>query len=66
VTEARSASGEQFELLRLEGVLRGARGDSAAVLVDRVTKAVATFVAGAPPEDDVTVLALRFTGPKQT
>ena len=59
VTEARAASGEMFGEQRLRDTM--AAGDAAPeALVARVVGAVERFAAGAPPEDDVTMLALRY------
>ncbi len=66
VTEAQNPAGELYGNARLAGLLvdlrepeRSARDVVAAVLAD-----VAGFVAGAEPSDDITVLALRWNGPR--
>jgi sigma-B regulation protein RsbU (phosphoserine phosphatase) len=58
VTEAASASGDEFGDARLERVLRSVQGRAAAEVVDAVLAAVAAFSSG-PRGDDVTVMALR-------
>jgi len=58
VTEAASASGEEFGEERLIRVLRGRLGQSAGQMVSAVLDAVAAFSSG-PRSDDVTVMALR-------
>jgi serine phosphatase RsbU (regulator of sigma subunit) len=57
VTDARSAAGEMFGVDRLQAVL-AKRSNGPAGLVSSVAAAVDAFVAGAPPEDDVTLLAI--------
>jgi len=58
VTEAASASGDEFGEARLERVVRSRQGQPAAQVVDAVLDAVAAFSSG-PRSDDVTVMALR-------
>jgi sigma-B regulation protein RsbU (phosphoserine phosphatase) len=58
VTEATSASGDEFGDARLERVVRGRQGQSAAQMVEAILGAVAAFGSG-PRSDDVTVMALR-------
>ena len=58
VTEAATASDEEFGEGRLECVVRSAEGRPAAQLVDAVLAAVAAFSSGTRG-DDVTVMALR-------
>ena len=64
VTEAHDPSGELFGNARLDSLLLGLRGGerSARAIVDGVCADVATFVAGAEPSDDLTVLVLRWRG----
>ena len=57
VTDARNAAGEMFGVDRLQTALAN-RSNGPAGLVSSVAAAVDAFVAGAPPEDDVTLLAL--------
>jgi serine phosphatase RsbU (regulator of sigma subunit) len=63
ITDARSVSGEQFDIVRLERALAARKGSTAADLVGGIVTAVEHFAAGAPPEDDLAVLAIRFLGP---
>jgi sigma-B regulation protein RsbU (phosphoserine phosphatase) len=58
VTEAASASGDEFGEARLERVVRNRQGQPAALVVDAILAAVAAFGSG-PRSDDVTVMALR-------
>lgn len=62
VTEAIDGTGELFSDARLARAF----GDHAALpvneMVDRIVHAVHTFAGGAPQEDDITVLALRYNG----
>ena len=61
VTDARSASGEMFGAERFEQSVQAAAAVETpramvAAVMDRITR----FSSGAPPEDDVTMLAIRF------
>jgi phosphoserine phosphatase RsbU/P len=58
ITEARRGDGEEYGQERLERALAGAADRSPRVLVHALRSDVAAFVAGAPPADDTTVLAL--------
>ncbi len=62
VTEAINGAGELFS----DGRLTRAFADNAAMpvtdIVNRIVDAVNTFAGGAPQEDDITVLALRYNG----
>ena len=62
VTEAINAAGELFSDARLIGALAEHGARPAADVVNRVVEAVNGFAAGAPQEDDITVLALRYLG----
>ena len=42
--------------------MRTAPGETARQLVERVSRAVEEFTAGAPPADDITLVALRYCG----
>jgi serine phosphatase RsbU (regulator of sigma subunit) len=59
VTEATSPDGEEFGEERLMGLLAEVRGEPASDVVDRVCRAVDEWTAGAPPTDDITVVAVR-------
>jgi serine phosphatase RsbU (regulator of sigma subunit) len=61
VTEARSPAGEFFGEERLHEVLASADGSPAAV-VEQVMGAIETFTAGGEPYDDITLVAVRWTG----
>ena len=62
VTEATSPDEEFFLESRLEACVRTAPGETARQLVERVSRAVEEFTAGAPPADDITLVALRYCG----
>jgi sigma-B regulation protein RsbU (phosphoserine phosphatase) len=63
VTDAHDAIGEEFGETRLQEILRGAMGQPAGRIIDRIFEAIDTFVAGTPQFDDMTVLiARRLTG----
>ena len=59
VTEAFNREDELFGERRLHDVLRGATGDSAAILGKRVLSAVKSFVGGEPASDDLSLLVLK-------
>jgi serine phosphatase RsbU (regulator of sigma subunit) len=63
VTEAMAPDDEFFLESRLEACMRTALGETALQLVERVARAVEEFTAGAPPSDDITLMALRYCGP---
>jgi len=56
-TDARSTSGESFGAERLLTAIRSA-GKGPKELVSSVTTAIEAFASGAPPEDDITLLAI--------
>ena len=60
VTDARAASGEMFGEARLRAAVAAAAHDTPEAVVTTVVSAVERFENGAPPEDDLTVLALRY------
>ena len=62
VTEARSPAGQLFGDARLTASLSSAAGATADAAVRSVVAAVEHFANGAPQEDDVTMLALRWRG----
>jgi serine phosphatase RsbU (regulator of sigma subunit) len=62
VTEAINGAGELFSDARLMRALNESAGRPVTEIVDRIVDAVNTFAAGAPQEDDITVLALRYAG----
>jgi sigma-B regulation protein RsbU (phosphoserine phosphatase) len=63
ITEAMDAAGVAFGEARLEALLAGLRGKSAAELVRGVTDAVQQFAGAAPQSDDIAALAVRFVSP---
>ena len=64
VTDAEDPRGNRYGIERLQQLLVARpEGVSATALVETVRRDVATFVAGAPAADDLTLLALRWSGP---
>jgi sigma-B regulation protein RsbU (phosphoserine phosphatase) len=64
VTEAINPRNEEFTTDRLKTVLARAPTETRA-LITAITAAVQTFADGAPPADDLTLLALAYRGPAQ-
>ena len=65
VRDAHSAAGERYGSGRLQALLaRLEPGATAQGLVDAIAADVAAFARGAEPTDDITVLALRWSGPQ--
>ena len=63
VTEAHNPSRELYGSARLQAALmRAAPGQTAAAVVEAVASDVEAFADGAEPNDDVTILALRWMG----
>lgn len=62
VTEAMNSQHELFTEDRLLDCLRGDPEASAAEVAARADNAVAAFVDGAPPSDDLTMVVLRYLG----
>lgn len=63
LTDARAVNGEMFGEARLRAAIGAAAHDAPDALVTAVVGAVERFASGAPPEDDLTMLALRFRQP---
>jgi serine phosphatase RsbU (regulator of sigma subunit) len=61
-TDARNPSGEQFGEARLDRVLDDAAKLQPEAIVSHVAGAVERFESGAPPEDDLTLLVIRYRG----
>ena len=61
-TDARDPAGELFGMARLEQAVRAAPAASMEAFVSAIVRAVDEFSDGAPPEDDLTVLAFRYLG----
>jgi phosphoserine phosphatase RsbU/P len=66
VTEAMNKDDELFSEGRLETTLQGVKGQSSKEVIEKVTKDVQRFAAGAPQSDDVTLLVLGYVGLGQT
>ena len=62
VTEAINGSEELFSDSRLRQQFAANAAKPAAQMVDRLVESVNRFAAGAPQEDDITILALRYRG----
>jgi serine phosphatase RsbU (regulator of sigma subunit) len=63
VTEARNANGELFGRARLEGCLARASDMTVEQLAVGLRDAVAAFVGGSEPADDLAILVVRWRGP---
>ncbi len=65
VTESFNAAEEAYGEPRLEATLKGLKDNvGSAEVVDAVVRSVDDFVAGAPQSDDMTMLALKWSGPR--
>jgi sigma-B regulation protein RsbU (phosphoserine phosphatase) len=62
VTEALNGSGEMFSDARLHQAFVSSAAAPAAEMIQKLVARVNSFVAGAPQEDDITVLVLRYRG----
>jgi sigma-B regulation protein RsbU (phosphoserine phosphatase) len=62
VFEAMNSEGCEFGSARLLDVVRQARSLSSREIVDRIFAAAEEFRSGEPPNDDMTAVAIRFTG----
>lgn len=62
VTDARSTSGEMFGADRLDRAIARVAGLAPEALVQSIIETVNAFAAGAPPEDDLTLLVLQYRG----
>jgi len=61
-TDARNPAGDIFGEAALDAAITAAPKGTSAALVAGIITAVEQFSAGAPPEDDLTLLALRYRG----
>jgi sigma-B regulation protein RsbU (phosphoserine phosphatase) len=61
VTEAMTATSEEFTAERLIDVIKTTRQASAREIVQAIVQAVSAHRAGAPPNDDMTVVVLKVT-----
>ncbi len=59
VIEAMTAAREMFGFERLEQAIAGGPTQSAEAMVDHLRRAVESFIAGAEPHDDLTIVALQ-------
>jgi phosphoserine phosphatase RsbU/P len=66
VTEAMNRDDELFSEGRLETTLQEVKGQSSKEVIEKITKDVQTFAAGAPQSDDITLLVLGYIGLGQT
>jgi serine phosphatase RsbU (regulator of sigma subunit) len=62
LTEARGPTGEMFGEERLRLAIDETARETPEALVAAVVRAVERFAAGTPPDDDLTLLALRYSG----
>ena len=65
-TDARNTAGEIFGVDRLKRAVGSSLGRTATDLVHSTLKVVNKFAAGAPPEDDLTLLAIEYLGTEVT
>lgn len=63
LTDARATSGEMFGEARLHAAIAAGSTGTPASLLAAVIGEVEYFAAGAPPEDDLTILAIQYYGP---
>ena len=66
VFEAMNTRGEEFTAARLLDVVNEARAHSAREIVQAVVSAVETWRDGAPPNDDMTAVVLKFSSPDRS
>jgi serine phosphatase RsbU (regulator of sigma subunit) len=59
-TDARTPTGDIFGEAALEATIAASAGASSTGLVNGIIRRVEEFSAGAPPEDDLTLLAIRY------
>ena len=62
VTEAFNIDGRVFTVDRLERLLRRCKRSDARTIVESVTREVTAFSQGTEQSDDITCLAVQFTG----
>ena len=62
ITEASDRDGVLFTDERLTEVLRSCASKTPREVVDRVVEQATAFAAGAPQQDDLTLLAIRYRG----
>jgi sigma-B regulation protein RsbU (phosphoserine phosphatase) len=62
ISEATNANEEVFSLQRLVTILEASGHVNAETLVKRVLSAVRMFTGSAPQSDDLTLMAVRYTG----
>jgi sigma-B regulation protein RsbU (phosphoserine phosphatase) len=62
VFEAMNVNGDEFGAPRLLEVVEHSRGRATRAVVDEIFSAVEAFRAGAPPNDDMTAVAVKITG----
>ena len=64
VTEARPPNGEEFGYERLQEIVQSAKTASALGMRDAIVMAVDAHMGHEPPEDDLTIVVVRWTGKK--
>ena len=65
VSEAMNADQQLFSEERLRAGLSCGAGEAPDSLIRRAREAVRVFAAGTPPSDDITMVALKYRGPKK-
>ena len=63
VSEALDPDGNEFEDARILESIAGAPGREAPAQMEHLLSSVRTFTAGAPQNDDVTVVVVAYRGP---
>lgn len=64
VSEAQDAGGAFFGVERVVGAADSLRHEKASALTEGVLRAVRAFAGAAPQSDDITILTLRYLGPR--
>ncbi len=64
--EQKNASGEMFAYARLEEAFGKAAGGTPEAVVRRLVENIESWMVGASQEDDITLLAIRCTGPRDS
>jgi serine phosphatase RsbU (regulator of sigma subunit)/pSer/pThr/pTyr-binding forkhead associated (FHA) protein len=60
VSEAVNVEGEEFGTARIQEEIERSSGASPSELIERITASVSMFTAGAPQNDDITVMVIRY------
>jgi sigma-B regulation protein RsbU (phosphoserine phosphatase) len=63
LVDVANGAGELFGRQRLHAALQAARREPVAAMADRVYDAVKGFGGGRPPDDDLSLMVVEYTGP---